>query len=79
MNNIEKIPSESVLIPDALKGQICALFVKLTKNISLKAILDYEDEKSMELLKRMFTGVSEEQLRVTIQTIIQIEDNLKAI
>ena len=37
------------------------------------------DEKSMELLKRMFAGVSEEQLQVTIQTIIQIEDNLKAI
>ena len=35
------------------------------------------DEKSMELLKRMFAGVSEEQLQVTIQTIIQIEDNLK--
>lgn len=35
------------------------------------------DEKSMELLQRMFTGVSEEQLQVTIQTIIQIEDNLK--
>ena len=30
MNNIEKIPSESALIPDALKGQICALFAKLT-------------------------------------------------
>ncbi len=37
------------------------------------------DENSMELLKRMFAGVSEEQLQVTIQTIIQIEDNLKAI
>ncbi len=35
------------------------------------------DENSMELLQRMFTGVSEEQLQVTIQTIIQIEDNLK--
>ncbi|MBP3351286.1 MAG: MarR family transcriptional regulator [Lachnospiraceae bacterium] len=35
------------------------------------------DEKSMELLQRMFTGVTEEQLQVTIQTIIQIEDNLK--
>ena len=35
------------------------------------------DEKSMELLQRMFTGVSEEQLQVTIQKIIQIEDNLK--
>ncbi len=37
------------------------------------------DEASMVLLKKMFAGVSEEQLQVTIQTIIQIEDNLKAI
>ena len=28
-------------------------------------------------MKKMFEGVSEEQLQVTIQTIIQIEDNLK--
>lgn len=34
---------------------------------------------SMNLLKRMFEGVSEEQLQITIQTIIQIEDNLKEI
>lgn len=37
------------------------------------------DERSMNLLKRMFEGVSEEQLQITIQTIIQIEDNLKGI
>lgn len=37
------------------------------------------DERSMNLLKRMFEGVSEEQLQITIQTIIQIEDNLKEI
>ena len=37
------------------------------------------DEKSMELLKQMFEGVSEEQLQTTIQTIVQIEDNLKRI
>ena len=37
------------------------------------------DEMSRTLLKRMFTGVSEEQLQTTIQTIIQIEDNLKEI
>ena len=30
-------------------------------------------------MKRMFEGVSEEQLQTTIQTIIQIEDNLKEI
>lgn len=35
------------------------------------------DEMSMALMKKMFEGVSEEQLKVTIQTIIQIEDNLK--
>ena len=37
------------------------------------------DEMRMTLLKRMFEGVSEEQLQTTIQTIIQIEDNLKEI
>ena len=37
------------------------------------------DEMSMALLKRMFEGVSEEQLQTTIQTIVQIEDNLKLI
>lgn len=30
-------------------------------------------------MKKMFTGIPEEQLQVTIQTIIQIEDNLKAL
>ena len=30
-----------------------------------------------EIMGRMFTGISDEQLQVTIQTIIQIEDNLK--
>ena len=37
------------------------------------------DEMSRALLKRMFAGVSEEQLQTTIQAIIQIEDNLKEI
>ena len=37
------------------------------------------DEMSMKLLKRMFEGVSEEHIQTTIQTIIQIEDNLKEI
>lgn len=35
------------------------------------------DEMTMCILKKMFTGVSEEHLQVTIQTILQIEDNLK--
>lgn len=37
------------------------------------------DEMTINIMKRMFAGVSEEQLQVTIQTIIQIEDNLKEI
>lgn len=34
-------------------------------------------EISSQIMKKMFDGISEEQLRVTIQTIIQIENNLK--
>jgi hypothetical protein len=30
-------------------------------------------------MKKLFAGVSEEQLQATIQTIVQIEDNLKEI
>ena len=42
-----------------------------------KEFCEKNDEMSMVLLTRMFDGVSEEQLQTTIQTIIQIEDNLK--
>lgn len=35
------------------------------------------DEMTMCIMKKMFTAVSEEHLQVTIQTILQIEDNLK--
>ena len=37
------------------------------------------DGMTMSIMKKMFADVSEEQLQVTIQTIIQIEDNLKEI
>lgn len=37
------------------------------------------DEMSANIMKKMFAGVSEEQLQVTIQTIMQIEENLKMI
>ena len=36
-------------------------------------------EMTMSIMKKMFRGISEEQLQVTIQTIIQIEDNLKGV
>lgn len=34
-------------------------------------------EISSQIMKKMFDGISEEQLKATIQTIIQIENNLK--
>ena len=36
-------------------------------------------DKSEAIITKMFDGISEEQLQTTIQTIIQIEDNLKEI
>lgn len=35
------------------------------------------DKITMGIMKKMFDGISEEQLQVTIKTIMQIEDNLK--
>ena len=37
------------------------------------------DEMATDILGKMFTGISEEKLQVTIQTIIQMEDNLKSL
>ena len=37
------------------------------------------NETSMNIMKTMFSGISEEQLQTTIKTIIQIENNLKEI
>ena len=36
-------------------------------------------EVSTQIIERMFHGISEEQLQTTIQTIIQIEDNMRAL
>lgn len=37
------------------------------------------DDIAMNIMRKMFKGVSNEQLQVTIQTLIHIEDNLKEI
>lgn len=44
-----------------------------------KEFCEKNDEQSVMIMKKMFSGLSEEQLQVTIRTIIQIEDNLKNI
>ena len=38
-----------------------------------------DNKLTTNIMKKMFAGVSEEQLQVTIKTIIQIENNLKMI
>ena len=40
---------------------------------------DKNDDMSINFIKKMFAGIQEEQLQTTIQTIMQIEDNLKEI
>lgn len=49
MDKADKIPMSSPLVSDELKKQMIPLFSKMTKNVNLKAILDYDDEKSIEL------------------------------
>lgn len=44
-----------------------------------KEFCQRNEDMSNAIMKRMFAGVKEEQLQNTIQTIIQIEDNLKEI
>ena len=44
-----------------------------------KEFCERNDEYSSTIMKRMFVGISDEQLQATIKTIIQIEDNLKSI
>lgn len=44
-----------------------------------RTFCEKNDEKTMKVMQSMFEGIAEEQLRITIQTIIQIEDNLKGV
>lgn len=51
--------------------------VELTKKCI--QFCNVNDNKSDSAMKAMFNGISEEQLLVTIKTIMQMEDNLKVI
>ena len=42
-----------------------------------KEFCEKNDEIAQVSMQKMFAGIQEEQLKVTIQTIMQIEDNLK--
>ena len=45
----------------------------------MRVFCEKNNEISSNIMRKMFGGISEEQLQVTIQTMIQIEDNLKEI
>ena len=42
-----------------------------------KEFCEKNDNMAMHFMKNLFAGISQEQLQVTIQTIMQIENNLK--
>ena len=49
MSRAELIPDKSALISEELKGQIITLLSKMTQKVNLKAVLDFENEKSIEM------------------------------
>lgn len=49
MSKADLIPNNSPLISEELKAQITALLSKMTQKVHLKAVLDFDDEKSIEM------------------------------
>lgn len=49
MSKGELIPNNSTLISEELKAQITALLSKMTQMVHLKAVLDFENDKSLEM------------------------------
>ena len=49
MSRSELLPDNSALISEELKGQITALLSKMTNKVHLKAVLDFENEKNLEM------------------------------
>ena len=77
---------KQILLKLEKKGFVCVTPDENDKRKQRIEITDYcrefcekNNEMSINIMKRMFEGVSEEQLQLTIQTIIQIENNLKEI
>ncbi len=49
MSKINVIPETSSLVPEELKKQMAPLFEKMVKTVKMIAVLDLEDEKSLEM------------------------------
>ena len=77
---------KQILLKLEKKGFVCIVADENDKRKRRIELTDYcrafcakNDEMTMNIMKKMFDGVSEEQLQTTIQTIIQIGDNLQEI
>lgn len=77
---------KQILLKLEKKGFVSVIIDEKDKRKQRIYLTDYcrqfcseNDEMTINIMKKMLAGVSEEQLQVTIQTIIQIEDNLKEI
>ena len=77
---------KQILLKLEKKGFVCIVADENDKRKQRIELTDYcralcakNDEMTMNIMKKMFDGVSEEQLQTTIQTIIQIGDNLQEI
>lgn len=75
---------KQILLKLEKKGFVCVTPDENDKRKQRIEITDYcrefcekNNEMSVNIMKRMFEGVPEEQLQLTIQTIVQIENNLK--
>lgn len=78
--------TKQILLKLEKKGFVSITIDEKDKRKQRIEITDYckefcakNDEMSMNVMNKMFEGVTEEQLKGTIHTIIQIEDNLKEI
>lgn len=49
MNKVNAIPATSALVPEELKKQIIPIFSKLISKVKLVAVLDLDNEKSLEM------------------------------
>jgi len=77
---------KQILLKLEKKGFVCISIDERDKRKQRIELTDYckkfctkNDEMAMSIMRIMFRGISKEQLQVTIQTIMQIEDNLKGL
>lgn len=77
---------KQILLKLEKKGFVCITADESDKRKQRIELTDYcrefceiNNNMTAEIMRKMFEGVSEEQLQITVQTIIQIGDNLKEI